>query len=143
MREIKFRAWNKGNNEWLVDDEIAIYLDGSVAAFENKPLPINLFPEYYPLITIVQFTGLYDKNGKEIYEGDILKWKCSHGSITGKGKIGLHTVTIQWGHLTSQHGYSLTIYKNGERYATEKSYWNREDREIIGNIYENPELIEC
>jgi uncharacterized phage protein (TIGR01671 family) len=92
-------------------------------------------------IPVMQFTGLLDKNGKEIYEGDILKWKCSHGKISGSGTVKLHTVTIQWGHLSGGHGYTLTIYKNGEKYATEKSYWNDSDREIIGNIYENPELL--
>jgi len=129
MREIKFRAWGPNSKKIWNHEELKYC---SLGWLSDQQAGEKI---------IMQFIGLHDKNGKEIYEGDILKWKCSHGSITGRGKVLLHTVTIQWGHLTSSHGYSLAIYKNGEKYATEKSFWNDDDREVIGNIYENPELI--
>lgn len=82
-----------------------------------------------------QFTGLRDKNGKEIYEGDILKWRCTK---SGSKKERLYTVMIEI------HSWrdKLTIHDNGEKWATGKSYWNAEDREVIGNIYENSELLD-
>jgi uncharacterized phage protein (TIGR01671 family) len=124
----KFRAYNKETGKMILLDPL------------QWPLRVLDEEENWK---VMMFTGLLDRHGKEIYEGDILKWKCSHGAISGGGKVKLHKVTIEWGHLTSAHGYSLTIHKGGEKYAVEKSYWNKEDREIIGNIYENPELIKA
>ena len=124
----KFRAYNKETGKMILLDPL------------QWPLRVLDEEENWK---VMMFTGLLDRHGKEIYEGDILKWKCSHCAISGGGKVKLHKVTIEWGHLTSAHGYSLTIHKGGEKYAVEKSYWNKEDREIIGNIYENPELIKA
>lgn len=71
---------------------------------------------------LLQFTGLKDKNGKEIYEGDILR--CTSESMPFNNEIKWYSSGF-W--LIDQHG-------NGH-------LPNMEYREIIGNIYENPELI--
>jgi uncharacterized phage protein (TIGR01671 family) len=140
MREIKFRAWDK-EEERIRDWKNLLAIGYGPNKIMDSEIDDSIFND--DQFQLMQFTGLYDRHGKEIYEGDILKWKCSHGAISGGGKVKLHKVTIEWGHLTSAHGYSLTIHKGGEKYAVEKSYWNKEDREIIGNIYENPELIKA
>ena len=137
MRQIKFRAWvrdaymsyshtNKGLGylEFSNDGSTIIGEDDGDQRYENIPL--------------MQFTNLLDKNGKEIYEGDVLLWKCSK---SGSKKEKLHIVVIEWGGDVG-HSYSLTIYDNGEKWGTSKSYWNASDREIIGNIWENEELLE-
>ena len=60
MREIKFRAWDKIGNKWFVDLPVCIQIDreGELNCFNGG--------------VIYQYTGLHDKNGKEIYEGDIV-----------------------------------------------------------------------
>src|SRR4051812_17759551 len=65
MRTIKFRAWDKANNKFHYDFDLTSQFDGRISwNYETTELTD---------IELMQFTGLLDKNGKEIYEGDILK----------------------------------------------------------------------
>ena len=134
MREIKFRVWDKTNKRmgWVVSIDYFHELSGN--------LLYRLF--YYDLdedvedwanncITgyegiLMQYTGLKDKNGKEIYEGDVV----SDGKIKSK---------VFWGK------YSLRLYHiNTVKTSHPGSEWMpfrfEGDYEVIGNIYENPEL---
>lgn len=111
MRPIKFRAWN---------DEI-------------KTL-IELIPTEWPLQVlqndekwkVMQFTGLVDKNGKEIYEGDVVTqfWNPFKNPELEKGERGEVKISPSQG---------VTV--GG------KPYWPHDGPEVIGNIYENPEFI--
>lgn len=112
MREIKFRAWDKEQKRMLVPAMPT--LGGGMTWREGS---YDSSSENYALM---QFTGLKDKNGKEIYEGDILLIDDIERHIVG------------WENSV------LSFYQACAGYDTEG--WN--SAEVIGNIYENPELLE-
>ncbi len=117
MREIKFRAWDKRNNKWIHPDLFYISNNAFYPDFRDLEDGISLFDYEYELM---QFTGLYDKNGKEIYEGDIILFN-NFGDTLDK-----------------------VVYSPGCFHTSGGGYLLDEIREIevIGNIYENPELLE-
>ena len=81
--------------------------------------------------TIGQFTGLYDAHGKRIYEGDILKWKADNR---------LYAVIFKWGMFyASVEVYNKDIYGG---FPLHTLAGDEKDIEIVGNIYDNPELIQ-
>lgn len=114
MREIKFRAWmGEEHKMWPVMAGM-----GQVATeFGSIDEPIE----------VMQYTGLKDKNGKEIYEGDVLNAKVDSGhgsSFYDKGQVVFHPEAAQF--ILTKGGMVTNIGN---------------DVEIIGNIYENPELL--
>lgn len=119
-RIIKFRAWDKIEKIMSQWDEIAV-----TPIWEGKPEePISMLKDAWKAIencrVIMQFTSLFDKNGKEIYEGDIVE---IDGEISRDHNLPPNRQVIEYienAFLPRPHG---------------------EVFEIIGNIYENPELI--
>jgi uncharacterized phage protein (TIGR01671 family) len=148
-RVIKFRAWHKAESKLCDIDVINMNRGAFLIGVEpTADYPTSdgksmvMAPDNgrfcnFGEFELMQFTGLLDRNGREIFEGDVLKWKCSK---SGSKKDKIHIVVIDW-ESSLNHGYSLTIYDKGEKWATGHSYWNANDREVIGNIYENPELL--
>jgi len=144
-RIIKFRAWHKGNEEYKpqflnifnlipVDEElIHISYSGEIWSKQNhsniKKTPQRHISSNVSLkdIDLMQFTGLLDRNGKEIYEGDIF----GHRSLED-GKMNVIKGEVVWGDI-------LTGYTVGEGLML----WAlRKDAEVIGNVFEDPELLE-
>jgi hypothetical protein len=124
MRDLKFRAWNTRRKvmgdvrgfDWLEQQLLALPQKGNVRLGQWKPI------EDYE---IEQFTGLLDKNGKPIYEGDIL---FDEGEYGGKRIVIWDAGMCQFA-LNNCLGHPLV--RGCEKYL-----------EIIGNIHENPELLE-
>ena len=140
MREIKFRAWDKNKNKMLSHYDLYA-MDCST----EYPF-LALIKGYYAHSdgidpVIMQYTGLKDKNGKEIYEGDIVR--TADGSVVATIKIGECCPEpvkkfCEFRGIKSHKVYCLHAYdKNGE-YLIE----DNKSLEIIGNIYENPDLSE-
>ena len=124
MREIKFRAWDKENKEMLDIEDL--HWDDCTREFLIRT---TIYSDYFDIqdMILMQYTGLKDKNGKEIYEGDIVKIDCPTMKMTGEIKYS---------------GMSAMFYIYDEINDIEENLWYQEkEYEVIGNIYENPELL--
>ena len=119
-REIKFRAWDK-------DRKVMDYFD-DLYWFEEEGVHDSNRSGHHAEYEIMQYIGLKDKNGKEIYEGDRIK---IHDSDVYGGLI-TDVIFSTDGHHCGYIGRSPTINLGA---------WHN-SVEIIGNIYENPELLE-
>lgn len=122
MRKYKFRAWADGQ---MLDD-ISTYTDDFTSML-NKTFAYLQESEN---VKFMQFTGLLDKNGKEVYEGDIVSIFKGCPSIV---KFGVQDI----GNDFQGVGF-YTEEKNGSIF----NIFGGGDIEVIGNIYENPELLE-
>lgn len=131
MREIKFRAWDKHEKEmsysvnvysesdgemWWSADHINPETGDTICSFDGKAG------------VLMQFTGLKDRNGKEIYEGDIWNGKeVKFGSFYAYLENGLGGGYYVTGfYITNNDGIEEPVESGGK---------------VIGNIYENPELL--
>lgn len=137
MREIKFRAFSKKHKKMIYfDDGVSIDLNDK-REFTSLIIGFKLGEHavdetlYSNDFELMQFTGLKDKNGKEIYEGDIVKFGAVMMQLNEQ-IVGL----IVYNDL----GAAFSI-KTGN---IERPIWSIAEgiKEIIGNIYENPELLE-
>ena len=129
QRQIKFRVWDSAAKIWLKD--VVMDMDGKLVNFDGVT---RYFIEGSNYIKI-QFTGLYDKNGKEIWEGDVLKIL----QTATDGSDYYENFVIEWDKKYASfeainNDYSLP-------YFSEELQDKNTPIEVIGNIYENPELI--
>ena len=127
MREIKFRAWDKKKK--IMYDNVSFSSDNySPRRITSPDIDILKFVNYDDC-ELIQYTGPKDKNGNEIYEGDLVEWDGKIFIIEyEKGCYWLHSKKNDSG-VYIGGVYILSIE------ATPCEF------EIIGNIYENPELI--
>ena len=127
----KYRAWDKGTQTML--DVSLIDFKKSVLVGEHWDFGETNFINFDD-IHLMQSTGLKDKNGKEIFEGDILTDGHTTGVIRNHPTLGFYTVDE-----SSKEGYlSDTV---GTEDFEEAKEFIRNSIEIIGNIHENPELL--
>lgn len=147
MREIKFRAWNERKGWKNKDgsdcvpqmeyDGFVIYPDGK-KEFPQGGWDLSGRDEE---MTLMQYTGLKDKNGKEIYEGDILKFLVHYPADFQE-----RNPYKRYGRICGP-----VLWEEGWLYADKKEHNGQDDMllyqsssqefEIIGNIYQNPELL--
>lgn len=137
-REILFKAKRIDNGEWVEGYyQKRFDLDGSEQhlIFWSKSYTVWEYAEIDP-DTLCQYTGLTDKDGKKIWENDILK--C-------KKYIGGNFVDncIEVGYVEMKHGaFGLHRIKNDAYYRPFKDWLEDYEYEVIGNIFDNPELLE-
>lgn len=127
----KFRAYDIHGKKMFTNDQLIIW-NGNVYANDNSKLNVdnlkgwNIDEKY-----LMQTTGLKDKNGNEIFEGDIVV--NQHGSV---GYVA---------YLKQEAGFVVVLKKSDYRLGhrnTGESYDVTNNHKVIGNVYENPELVE-
>lgn len=133
--EIKFKVWDKRGKRLVAVQDLHWIHEGKytlrVNASDNPGDYIPLLDGEYEL---VQFTGLHDKNGKEIYEGDIINVTTVETCECGKDTYDtFKNCEVKWLH-TSHAAFG---WRNNRWHTFEAG----QEFEVIGNIYENPELL--
>lgn len=124
QRPLKFRCWNGEqmvSPDWIGRDGYGHWTENSIPTSSNK---------------LMQFTGLRDKNGKEIYEGDILK-VITKSLPLGKDANGY----TFFGVVKFDYGEYIISFKEKFGFLNSLKNWALNHSEIIGNLFEHPNLL--
>lgn len=145
MREIKFRGKDLQYGEWIYgllrnrfyDDSGMVYVETASEEERNRRMDKHLYADAVDPSTVGQYTGIKDRDGREIYEGDIVKSGWMRQSPT---KLIVWD-DYRWGY------YGLADYapkahsaKEHEPHVFSLDCLDRENLRVIGNIFDNPEL---
>lgn len=129
MNKLKYRVWD--GKQWFEDDLVYISPEGKVFSVEFYENEANFFEREDFVISV--FTGLLDKNGKEIWEGDLISFLDLAGTAP-------YVREVEW----DDDAAAWAVNMNDAVPAT--AYWplvtQLEDVEVAGDIYTTPELLE-
>ncbi len=145
MRQIKFRAWDSVNKKMWNSNNIVVGDGVFLYGGNNLETLVHTYTLKHDFIA-QQFTGLLDKNGKEIYEGDVIKvWDLERGGCEQVGEHDIETCEecSDENYLCTQEikfncGWFCSEDKGDYCPPLNEDYL---ELKIIGNIYENPELV--
>lgn len=129
MREIKFRAWDKDYKKIINVDEFDLFLNQIRYWKDKDDEPITLNKGDFE---IMQFTGLKDKNGKEIYEGDIFDCIYKRDGCN-------HKLVVDWQEDSAR--FRIKNFGECDQPNVSKTMSDLSWVTVIGNKFENPELL--
>ena len=132
-REIKFRAWDKGEKQYYYDAEHTYDFQCSGKGCLSESFGEVL--EQPERFVVEQYTGLKDKNGKEIYEGDIVKFDCGD-------QTPAEVVYQEGSYFIKALDDGTLFYDPDANKPCPLGWLEAYGLEVIGNIHENPELLE-
>jgi len=130
-RELKFRIWDKTGRKWA--DKMGFYQDGELGDFsECFHNSAGQNGEYF---VAQQYTGLKDKNGREIYEGDLLGQHLNFYSV-----VMPNYFEVYWNHLSAK--FETSVHQNHSKMVAVYPVCASDffQMEVVGNIFENPDL---
>ena len=129
MRELKFRVWSEEDREYRTDCDVFRLFHGKTGC------PATIYNDEGDRFDIEQYTGLKDKNGKEIYEGDIVEEDIDFNS---KMTDGTFRYMVYWDECLLCWGLDPI----GKESIHDELWQTNLSRRIIGNIHEDAELLE-
>ena len=127
MREIKFRAWDKVDGIWC---NYKIY-DGTVYLMD---INTGVWYERYEDFDLMEYTGIKDINNVKIFEGDIVEMSKENSDFKEIGVVKFVEGRASFLLITQDNDYEYLGY--------DFSYYDRIFYKVLGNIYENKELLE-
>ncbi|EAK0249279.1 YopX family protein [Campylobacter jejuni] len=138
LQDFDFRIWNIQEKHYITNNPCLVEFNhnpgeikaGVLLVYEDREH--EFLESWYDDIEIELWTGLYDKHGKKIYEGDIVKTKSPYDCFLAK--VGIHKEGTFYLESKSRDYIGSLIYL-----VKDEGY----DTEIIGNIHDNPELLKC
>lgn len=140
MRKILFKAKRKDNGEWVEGQYV--YITNPLTE-DGKPIKhlicngTNIFNDLIDPDTLCQFTGLTDKNGKKIWENDIVNcWTCIDVGDFANYHIEIGYVEMNYG------SFGLHRIQDDTYYRPFKGYFEDYSLHVIGNIFDNPGILE-
>lgn len=164
MREIKFRAWDKQRRHMFDVEQLAYNLRGELVSiygfgrdFSNDPEALMGEKPDLDKAVLMQYTGLHDKNGRKIYEGDIIEgvFGSRHEVRRNErpkgykhiGKVGIVDGSVVFWPRPVENGrrmnYPGVPLTGGQRKYIYDDEIAGADSTVLGTIYENPELMEA
>jgi uncharacterized phage protein (TIGR01671 family) len=122
MRKIKFRVWDRVEDKMHKAVQIN-FPEELVTIWEDDNDPVSTITDDFDQFILMQFTGKLDHSGKEVYEGDILDFMPEQWG-------GEHIGVVEWNDYNAQWDFGGGVAEDVGCF-----------RNVIGNIYENPELL--
>lgn len=145
MRERKFKAWDENNKSWVPEDRFLIHPNGAVTAWDEEEREVH--------VVLIEFTGLKDRNGVDIFEWDIVT-SCHYNYYTKDHVLdradseehNMQKGIIEW--VTYNCSFMIMKRMNSNfcdqwnnSITLEPVKLNNYEIEVIGNIYEHPHLL--
>lgn len=149
-REILFRGQRKSDRAWIYGN--LLRTDDGIFIIQNH-VPYHLLSKYEVLQeTVCEYTGLTDKNGRKIFEGDVVAWRREDIILTGNYtycfngyKYGDELIVrcLGSGFMLCRKNDGLPDVPNANDKIDNYAFWNNHRfLEVIGNIFDNPKLLE-
>lgn len=133
MRNLKFRAWDIAEKRYMVDEAIFINAEGESFYYTDEAMVLNGW-------TIEQSTGLKDKNGVEIFEGDVVSYDSN--TVNWEGEQGVAEVRAIHDTCNLAFWWLRQETENPTLFSEINYFGCAKELEVLGSIHANPDLLQ-